>query len=94
MEIITGGLYRYICKLPIYDDAGKPHSCYGRLYEVIDSDVIDVPSYQRKILMRALDGPDQGLRFTITPSNFSYRYEQASAEDVLRLRPSPTSPRS
>jgi len=31
--------------------------------------VIDVPSYQEKVLVEALTGPDAGVMFTCSPAN-------------------------
>jgi hypothetical protein len=64
-RIITGRDYLYACDYP----AGRR----GHVYTPV-SFVLDVPSYQQKVLVRCKSGPDRGLRFVVTPSNFSYRY--------------------
>jgi hypothetical protein len=40
---------------------GIPVNCIGYHYRVLCTDVIDVPSNQHKVLVKALDGPDAGL---------------------------------
>lgn len=57
--------YEYVCD--------SPKGCRGRHYMAWIT-VLDVPSYQTKILMEALNGPDRGLWFTVTPANFITRY--------------------
>ncbi len=65
-EIIEGGLYTYV--------RGIPECCHGERYR-LHRRVLDVPSYQHKVLVEALTGPDKGLWFTCTLDNFSTRYE-------------------
>jgi hypothetical protein len=67
-ERITLGVYVYLPEWP----AG----CQGCRYEVLDVDVVDVPTYQEKILVLALEGPDRGLKFTVSPDNFARRYRR------------------
>jgi len=62
------GDYVYIATMP----AGRK----GHTYRVIDNNVLDVPSYQHKILVECVTGPDAGLKFTVTPANFLTRYER------------------
>jgi len=68
---IRRGIYRYTKQLP----AG----CYGALYQVLHTRVLDVPDYQWKILVKALTGTDQGLLFTVAETNFALRYEYVCA---------------
>lgn len=70
-SIEIGAVYRYIRQLPT--------GCQGALYRV-HREVLDVPSYQRKLLVEALTGPDRGLWFTCTPANFRVRYERSDAD--------------
>lgn len=60
---------------------GFPHNCIGFRYRVVQF-VVDVPSYQRKVLVRAVDGPDQGLLFCCTEANFASRYRPLTAEEA------------
>jgi hypothetical protein len=69
--ILEGGIYKYM--------RGHPADCIGCLYRV-HRHVRDVPSYQRKVLVEALNGPDQGLWFVCSLTNFAVRYELASEE--------------
>jgi hypothetical protein len=64
--LVEGATYRYT--------SGFPVGCRGRKY-CLHREVVDVPSYQRKVLVEALDGPDRGLWFTCTLQNFALRYE-------------------
>lgn len=70
-RILFGRVYIYA--------TGFPVSRHGFRYRPL-CEVLDVPSYQTKILVEALSGPDQGLKFTCTPENFSRRYELAPVE--------------
>lgn len=65
LKIIEGKVYEYIKE--------SPKGCKGCLYRVLKF-ILDVPSYQQKVLVEALTGPDRGLWFTCTPANFSLRY--------------------
>ncbi len=67
-ELVMGAVYRYI--------SDSPKGCKGRLYR-LHREVVDVPSYQRKVLVEALTGPDKGLWFTCVLTNFAMRYELA-----------------
>lgn len=53
--------------------SGNPVKCHGFRYRPL-REVLDVPSYQQKILVEALNGPDRGLYFTCSPANFANRY--------------------
>lgn len=64
--IVPGRVYRSIADLP--------RGCKGGLYQVEDF-ILDVPSYQEKVLVRCIEGKDRGLRFSCTPSNFALRYK-------------------
>ena len=64
-RIILGDTYIYVCDIP----AG----CKGKKYRVARF-VIDVPSYQEKLLVEALEGPDKGMWFVVSPANFATRY--------------------
>lgn len=57
---------------------GYPVECIGRRYRVHRM-VLDVPTYQRKVLIEALDGSDAGLWFVCSVSNFFHRYQPAGA---------------
>lgn len=65
-EIVPGGLYTYEC--------GIPAGVKGERY-LVHRHVLDVPTYQRKVLVEALSGRDKGLWFTCSPSNFVHRYK-------------------
>lgn len=56
--------------------AGIPKDCHGSRYRA-HRRVVDVPTYQQKVLVEALDGPDAGLWFTCSVDNFSRRYKLA-----------------
>lgn len=77
LRILDGAVYRYTKELPL--------GCGGELYEVVRM-ILDVPSYQWKVLCRALTGRDRGLWFSCTPSNFAERYEYVCAS-VEALNP-------
>lgn len=63
--IAPGVIYRYTCDLP--------RGCKDALYRV-DRFVLDVPSYQQKVLVECLTVRDAGLWFTTTCANFAVRY--------------------
>lgn len=67
-EIVTGAVYEYT--------AASPEGCRGKHYYA-HRIVLDVPSYQRKVLVEALDGPNEGLWFTCSVMNFARRYRLA-----------------
>lgn len=67
--IVQGGTYSY---------HGLPKKCQGHLYRVLDTDIIDVPSYQHKVLVECVTGPDAGMKFTCTLDNFIRRYRLES----------------
>lgn len=54
-----------------------PPGCKGHRYR-IERLVMDVPTYQEKVLVVALSGPDEGLWFTCSPWNFSTRYRRST----------------
>lgn len=68
-RIVVGAEYTY---------HGLPLNCQGHRYQVLAL-VLDVPSYQQKVLVQALSGPDEGLLFVCSPANFSTRYRPAEA---------------
>lgn len=57
--------------------ADIPKDCKGYLYHA-HRFIQDVPSYQRKVLVECLNGPDQGLWFCCSEWNFSTRYRLAN----------------
>lgn len=67
-RIVVGAEYIYA--------SGFPLGVRGHRYKVLGL-VVDVPSYQEKVLVEALTGPDKGLQFVCSPSNFSTRYVAA-----------------
>lgn len=84
-KIKEGAVYEYTCH--------QPSGRFGAKYRV-DRFIQDVPSYQWKVLVECLTGPDAGIWFTVSPSNFSYRYVEVSsppqdeeAADVRREMP-------
>ena len=64
---IAPGLYVYLNAIP----AG----CQGHQYRVHRM-VLDVPSYQHKVLVECLSGKDTGLWFVCSPANFEKRYRK------------------
>lgn len=52
----------------------KPEGCQGHRYKVVKF-VLDVPSYQEKVLVVAVTGVDAGLWFTVSPAHFASRYK-------------------
>lgn len=52
----------------------EPKGCKGHRYRVVRF-VLDVPTYQRKVLVECLSGADKGVWFVVSPANFSSRYE-------------------
>lgn len=81
-RIVARRVYRYLGGLPI--------GVKGGLYRVL-AFIIDVPSYQEKVLIRCISGPDKGLMFTCTPRNFSHRYEPIVVETEKCIPPIPPS---
>lgn len=65
-----------------------PEGCQGKLYRVLRF-VPDVPSYQRKVLIEAIDGPDAGLWFTASLANFALRYQPAPPDPPPPEKPAP-----
>lgn len=76
--IVSGALYRYLLDMP----AG----CKGGIYRV-ERFVLDVPSYQEKILVHCVEGKDKGLWFTCAPWNFALRYERVETEETKSSPP-------
>lgn len=66
-DIIEGAVYIYTCGLPV--------GCHGHRYRVLRVGVMDVPNYQKKVLVEALTGPDAGLWFVCSEENFRVRYQ-------------------
>ncbi len=64
-SITQGGLYVYIREIP--------RGCAGHIYRV-HRFILDVPSYQHKVLVECLSGQDEGLWFTCSLDNFRVRY--------------------
>src|SRR5438132_10371895 len=67
-DIVLGRDYVYVCGFPI--------EAKGHLYRA-HKFVLDVPSYQQKVLVEALTGDDKGLWFTCSIANFCVRYRRA-----------------
>jgi phosphatidylethanolamine-binding protein (PEBP) family uncharacterized protein len=59
-----------------------PPKCRGHRYRILFF-VLDVPSYQQKVCMEALTGPDKGLRFVCSEANFGDRYQEAPEPEVV-----------
>lgn len=59
---------------------GHPVDCRGQHY-MVHRFVVDVPSYQPKVLVEALTGRDRGLWFTTSVANFCVRYEPAESAE-------------
>lgn len=78
-EIVEGGVYAYMC--------GIPRGVYGEKYRVVKNHVLDVPSYQYKVMVEALTGRDKGKVFVCTPANFVHRYKPVDGEVMLPLPP-------
>lgn len=66
-DLVGGALYTYV--------RGFPVKCIGSTYRLIRR-VKDVPSYQLKVLVEAVDGPDKGLWFVCSVANFCSRYDK------------------
>lgn len=71
----TGGIVQEssIFKGGVYSYHGLPKDRQGHRYAVLDF-VTDVPSYQHKVLVECLSGPDSGMKFTCSLDNFNRRY--------------------
>lgn len=65
--IVPGRTYRYMLD--------RPPGCKGGIYRV-ERFILDVPSYQMKVLVQCVEGNDKGLWFSCTPWNFAQRYEE------------------
>lgn len=68
---ITPGDYVYT--------GGLPAGCAGHRYRV-HRRIIDVPTFQVKVLIETLTGRDAGLWFTCSLANFARRYEPVKEE--------------
>lgn len=79
-RIVPGKVYRYTNDLP--------RGCKDALYRV-EAFILDVPSYQMKVLVLALTGKDAGLLFCCTPNNFAQRYAPHEPEPVSVTEPMP-----
>lgn len=66
VPIIAGRRYTYTAEIP--------RGCAGQEYRV-HRFVLDVPSYQQKVLVEALTGNDAGLWFVCSLENFARRYK-------------------
>lgn len=64
--LIAGRTYRYKGPYPV--------KCIGALYR-LNLAILDVPSFQTKLFVTAITGPDESLDFCCTISNFTTRYE-------------------
>lgn len=69
---LTPGVYVYARGLPV--------ECHGYSYRLHRS-VKAIPSYQDMVLVEALDGPDVGLWFVVSVSNFARRYDPIPPEE-------------
>jgi hypothetical protein len=67
-SIIVGAIYVY--------NNEHPANCTGHLYRA-HRIVLDVPTYQRKVLVEGLSGCDEGLWYTCTVDNFNQRFSLA-----------------
>jgi hypothetical protein len=61
-----------------------PRGCQGKRYR-LHRIIMDVPTYQRKLLLEALEGPDEGLWFTVTKANFETRYKLADNQPEVSV---------
>lgn len=67
--ITAGAVYIY--------QAALPAGCAGHRYRAARF-IVDVPSYQKKVLVECLSGRDAGLWFTCSLANFARRYRLAA----------------
>lgn len=72
-NIVIGKTYRYT--------QGFPINCHGHLYVPLRM-IKDVPTYQQKVLVEALTGPDKGELFVCSVNNFKIRYEEVPEEPI------------
>jgi hypothetical protein len=75
MTIQEGAVYLYQSQIPA--------NRFGHRYQV-KRFVMDVPSYQRKVVFEALTGPDQGNWYCCSEQNFAKRYRLAGEEEVTQ----------
>jgi hypothetical protein len=61
--------------------SGVPAGCAGHRYRPVQF-VEDVPSYQQRVLVKCLSGPDRGKWFVCSPANFAIRYQKAPEPDA------------
>lgn len=80
MRIVEGRVYRYLAP----PAKGQP-DCRGQLYKV-KRFVKDVPSYQEKVVVEGLTGPDKGLWYTCSLMNFATRFEP-TVEEIQTPQP-------
>lgn len=78
--ILSRAVYLYTAEIP----AG----CKGHRYRVL-AFIRQEPVKQQLVLVRCLSGPDRGLLFACTPSNFLQRYELLK---VKQPEPAPVPP--
>ena len=69
-KLVEGKDYTYI--------GAYPTSCHGHKYRLVRF-VVDVPSYQKKVLVEGLTGPDMGAFFVLSEAAFAVRF----ASDTL-----------
>ncbi len=74
--IVEGGIYVYENRIPV--------TALGHFYKV-HKFVMDVPSYQPKVLVEALSGKDRGLWFVCSINNFLVRYRIATPEEAQEI---------
>jgi hypothetical protein len=83
IRIVEGRVYKYLSP-----PAKGQLDCRGQLYKVVFF-VRDVPSYQEKVVVQGLTGPDKGQRFACSLYSFATRFEPAVEEIVT---PTPVEP--
>jgi hypothetical protein len=65
-KLVEGGEYVYT--------GTYPANCAGQRYKLTRF-VIDLPSYQRKVLVEGMTGPDKGEAFVVSEATFANKFE-------------------
>ena len=62
----------------VYTNA-SPVDCKGKRYEVLCV-AVDVPTYQVKVVVRGINGPDAGMCYVVSESRFVLMFERVAKD--------------
>lgn len=81
-KLVEGQEYTYASPHPI--------SCHGHRYRLLRF-VVDIPSYQKKVLVEGLTGPDIGAFFVLSEVTFAVRFDEVVGPPLVAV-PLPQEP--